>query len=384
MLAIRRASLDAFWSRERSTVAQNRMQGLRYMATNSTLGWDNPYPARGPFPIADVVGMKIATNILLRSLDSGINSQSIQYETMRKLRSHISNFVHTTPGGLGVTFMTEEGAGGTVSFSPTNSPWFRRFMQGCHRRMGDVWIPDRPLTINELKCCMELLEEDWKLFSRDIEGQANVCFAAITVIAGFFAALRGEEIVRLDLGLLNKHWEESMAHPDAHHVPLMLTGRFKRQVGEKSFCQPLALCSNSGIKICMWFERARATMSRRGVTVGPFFRMAARTEGGYKRASMGDLQPGFHAILLRVQERWPNIIPHTVNVTEEYSVSRSLRRGATSHAQNMKVPREVIEANNRWRKQSRANGLMPNMTMMERYSDAKASVPLLIRFSQEL
>jgi hypothetical protein len=37
--------------------------------------------------------------------------------------------------------------------------------------MGDVWIPDRPLTIWELKCTMELMEEDWELFTDDLEGR---------------------------------------------------------------------------------------------------------------------------------------------------------------------------------------------------------------------
>jgi hypothetical protein len=45
------------------------------------------------------------------------------------------------------------------------------------------------------------------------------------------------------------------------------------------------------------------------------------------------------------------------------------------------IPKEAIEANNRWRKHMRSRGLTPGMSMMERYLDAKASVPSLIRFS---
>ena len=30
--------------------------------------------------------------------------------------------------------------------SPTNHPWFRRFLDGCHKRMGDIWQPGEPLT----------------------------------------------------------------------------------------------------------------------------------------------------------------------------------------------------------------------------------------------
>jgi hypothetical protein len=44
----------------------------------------------------------------------------------------------------------------------------------------------------------------------------------------------------------------------------------------------------------------------------------------------------------------------------------------------------AVEANNRWRKHERARGMRPGMCMMEHYSDAKASVKNLIRFSQGL
>jgi hypothetical protein len=153
----------------------------------------------------------------------------------------MSNFVHTTPYGLGATFIADDGKGGTESASPTNLDWFKRFMRGCHKRMGDIWIPDRALTIRELLCCQTLLENDWDLFKGDEHGRLKTALTAVSMIEGFAAGLRGEEIVRMDLGAIRKHWNESMDHPDAPHVPLMLAGQFKRKIGEKLFCQPLAL-----------------------------------------------------------------------------------------------------------------------------------------------
>jgi hypothetical protein len=95
-------------------------------------------------------------------------------------------------------------------------------------------------------------------------------------------------------------------------------------------------------------------MNMAGVTDGPLFSIEGKTRGSFKRASMGDLDPLFLGILKRVQGRWPSVIPDTVNVEEEYIVFRSLRRGATSHAQDVKIPKAVLESNNRWRKRSRA------------------------------
>ena len=164
---------------------------------------------------------------------------------------------------------------------------------------------------------------------------------------------------------------------------MIILGRFKQEVGENSFCQPLAWETTSGIKLGEWFYRALKCSEKVGIIIGPMFRIA--TPGNkFKRAAMGDLEPLFVEILKKVQNRYPSVIPDSVNIAEEYSVSRSLRRGVTAEAQNVGIPSEVIEANNRWRKHCRSKGLTPGMSMMERYTDAKASVPALIRFSSSL
>jgi hypothetical protein len=215
---------------------------------------------------------------------AGKNVEKVQYETMRKLRSHMSNFVHTTPGGLGATFIAEDGKGGTELASPTNSDWFKCLMRGCHKCVEDIWIPDWALTIRELLCCQMLLESDWELFEGDVHGR-------LKMIGGFAAGLRGEEIVRTDLRAIQKHWNELMEHPDAPHVPLMLAGRFKREIGEKLFCQPLALESMSGLQIRLWMFRLIGAYNALQVTEGPVFQMAGKTAGSIKRAQIGHLDP---------------------------------------------------------------------------------------------
>ena len=378
LLCIRRANLDALWSRERSTVGQNRREGVRLVGLCDNLGLsvDKFYPPRGPYPEADEFGMQLACGMLLRSLSAGKNAATIQFDTMRKLRSHVSNYTHASRDGTGATFVGEDSNANTLSNSATNSPWFRRFMRGCHRRMGDVWLPDRPVTLAELKACLELLEQDWTDMMLDPAGQVQSGLTACVMIAGFFAALRGEEIVRVDAGAMISHWDESVGYGGAPHVPLMLVGRFKSETGEKVFTQPMAKESKSGVTIMIWFFRTLELLHRNNSASGPLFKNEKN-----KRASVAELDVMVHAILKRVQRRWPNLIPDHVKVTEEYSSLRSFRRGATAEAQNANIPADVIEANNRWRKHSRARGSLPSMSMMERYTDAKANVPALIRFS---
>jgi hypothetical protein len=55
-------------------------------------------------------------------------------------------------------------------------------------------------------------------------------------------------MVRIDIGVMRKHWKEALAHPEEPHVPLGMSGRFKRQVGEKMYIQPLALVSDPGLQ----------------------------------------------------------------------------------------------------------------------------------------
>jgi hypothetical protein len=85
-----------------------------------------------------------------------------------------------------------------------------------------------------------MVEEDWELFANDLEGRRQTALTSVAIMAGFFAVLRGDEIVRIDIGNIRKYWGESLNYPEAPHVPLMLTCHFKREVGEKLFCQPLA------------------------------------------------------------------------------------------------------------------------------------------------
>lgn len=160
LLCIRRANLDAFWARENGTVVQNWREAVRFHEEASILGISDPYPPRGPWPVHDVFGMKTAMVFLMRSLHKGRNAPTVQFNTVRKVRSHIANFYHTLPGGMGFALITSDNTHTAPSLSPTNTLWFRRFMTGAHKRMGDVWCPDRPLTMQEALMVQTILESD--------------------------------------------------------------------------------------------------------------------------------------------------------------------------------------------------------------------------------
>jgi hypothetical protein len=375
--AITRAILDSLWSRERTTVESNRGEGLRYLSHLEHMGLEEgAYPARGPFPKEDLWGMRVACALLSRSLAKGRNSQHVQFETVRKLRAHYSNVVHASSDTQGHSELhaVDRGYEVLLSSAPTNSLWFKRFMIGCHRRMGDVWLPDRPLTAPILSQAIRLLSVRWAVYGNDPVGKLKVSLTACMLLAGYYGALRGEEIVRVDAGLIAKHWEEASRH-EQPHIPLLLTGRFKQVDGPKIFCQPLAKVTQAGMNIGVWFRRVLDLYEADGISSGPFFRISSG-----RRAGVADLDVWFRSLLKAIQSQCPHLINDDADLGR-FSMRRSARRGATSEAQNSGIPDDVIEANNRWRKKFRSKGLNPRMSMLERYTDAEANIPKLIRFS---
>jgi len=381
LLCIRRANLDSLWSRESSTVNYNRRQAVRYLNTCKIMGIDNPYPPRGPFPVQDSMGMITACAILIRSLDTGRNANNVQFSTIRKLRGHVSSFHHTVPNPLELNFTSEDSKSLCSTNSPTNSRWFCKFMMGCHKRMGDICIQNRPVTIDELHKCLSILRSRLDGESQ-LEPRLKTALTGFMLAVGFCAGLRGEDILKVDLGGMRSYWDEGINHPKFPHVPLILVGRFKGEKVGKIFVQPLSVCSNSGIDVRFWCYEGIITYDKLSVDSGPMFREDLKHAG--KRAKMVDLDLALHEILKEVQDLHPEVITKSVDIEEEYSIFRSLRRGVTSHAQNVKIDKSIIEANNCWRKHARSNGMLPGMSMLERYSDAKASIPTLIRFSSQL
>jgi hypothetical protein len=79
--------------------------------------------------------------------------------------------------------------------------------------------------MREALLCQSLLEDDWKTFERDWAGRLKTAIPGMMVTIGLGGGMRGGEIVRVDVGLIRKHWAEALAHPEEPHVPLAMAGR---------------------------------------------------------------------------------------------------------------------------------------------------------------
>ena len=162
MKTIWRAILDSFWSRESSTVRNNFYESKRLAKIQAQLGlsWATCLQT-GPFSALEDWGVDVAVAILIRSLDPGKNARCVQFDTIRKLRSFVSNYTHAGSNGTGATFMSDDRTAACITNSPKNSLWFNRFMQGCHRRMGDTWLPDKAVSWYVMGGAFQVLEESW-------------------------------------------------------------------------------------------------------------------------------------------------------------------------------------------------------------------------------
>ena len=98
--------LDSFWSCERSTVNANRLEGIKFVNIQELLGLgENTLPCQGPYPVEDTWGINVACGMVMRSLDKGNYTNNIQFETVRKMRTFVSNYIHASRDRTSVSFL---------------------------------------------------------------------------------------------------------------------------------------------------------------------------------------------------------------------------------------------------------------------------------------
>jgi len=326
-------------------------------------------PRMGPYPVGDTFGMKVAVCMLVRSLDPGKNEPTIQFGTMRRLRSAYSNSWNASARGM-------QGMP-----CPTDGYWFKRFMLGAHKRMGDEVKTDYGISIQIVHEILKNLGREWnETPETSILAKLKLAEFAMVLILGFCLGLRGEEITLTRLEGFFDNFELGRSHPTYPHVMVKLMGRFKSETGERCHLKPLAWETNSGIAAGMWTER----FMDKWVQAGGKRRGFAFSDAKGRPRRYSDYDAEFVERVKEVQDTRPNLFPHGVNISDSYSLRRSPRRGSTSEAQNRNVPTEIVEMNNRWRKVEKAGTRAPSMTMRQHYMEIELMLPTLIKYSLKL
>jgi hypothetical protein len=200
---IRRANLDAFWSREPTTISNNLTVCRQGLSISAAMGFKHKlFRPMGPFPVDDTFGMGAAVVMLQMSLQPGRNNKFMQFSSVRKFRSAFSNAHLASAEGQQATVLAKDNWKMIVTKCPFNGDFFERFVRGLHKRMGDVVKQDKALLQSILKEIFSLLDEEWAIRYSNKYGLARE--GAFYLVA-YCCALWGEETVTVDLYGTRKH-----------------------------------------------------------------------------------------------------------------------------------------------------------------------------------
>jgi len=374
---IRRVNLDAFWSREPGTVNGVLTEALRGLTIASQLGFAHAlFQPRGPFPVEDTMGMAAAIIIVQRSLAKGRYSANVQYETIRKFRAAASNIYHSSVVGQDSVVMAQDTHKLKVTDCPTYSDFFERFNKGLHKRMGDIVKPDRAISHELLKAVLNLVDRDWEEAPQG--AKLMIALEGAFYSIAYALALRGEEVSLVELRGIRRCWRQGLDH-ETPHVVIALLGRFKNEIGECHHLMPVLVTTPRGLEPGKWVKRVLDSYEQINVVSGYMFR---NPDGTKMKAK--EMEPRFHDRLFCIQREQPRLISPELDAVEEYGVSRSFRRGATSDVTNQGAPPHVIELNGRWRKSYQSGASRPSVTIREHYTDVRLTLNTLLAFSKYL
>ena len=211
LICIRRANLDAFWSRESSTVEGNlRRMRIDYADASLALSVLTPLPTLGNPFMKDRVGMAMAIYTLHTSLRQGKYTTNLQWDSMRKTPTWYANAFGAGADYNNGAVLAKDEKKLFITECPTAGWWFSRFMRGAKLRMGVIRRQNEALTIKVVLALCDLAEQDWTS-SQDESEKRDIEEVVAFVLAEFCAALRGEEVPLIVMdGLLN-FWDETRA-----------------------------------------------------------------------------------------------------------------------------------------------------------------------------
>ena len=175
------------------------------------------------------------------------------------------------------------------------------------------------------------------------------------------------------------HFGATESDPSLQHVVVPLLGRFKNEDGSRYH---LMLCSSitaSGFKIREWVEKLSLILRSEKRLVGPAF--CHKDGSSY---SSTEINEKFHVLLERVRSLDDSLLPHTLDICEDFNIYRSLRRGSTARAMDTKVPKSAIDLHNRWRTTENTKGQRVGTSMSDYYTDLRLTINLRLQYTKAL
>jgi hypothetical protein len=384
----RRANLDAFWSRERSTVSSNRLWIKRGAELNQAMDHQSTYPALGPMPLEDLAGYGIACQELMASTRPGTyHASHSQFDTVRKLRSSFANLWALSLKGASLNLSAgrdKKGNSTILSDCPTESEWFNRFTLGMKKRMGQDVRPQLGFSVEVMLMLLKRLEERWRAEPNGRLKDDTLGALAYSSIS-FTNALRGNEGFKLDLFGLLGHISRGRGQVKIPHVVAPLLGRFKGRDGERLHLLFMVPVTHSGIKTRCYLEWLAERREEQGFFHGPAFcdhRGKEIDSGVYEGLILEVLHE--HQDWEETQASEDHKLLKGVDIDGRYGIFRSFKRGAITRAQEAGVSEADVNRAGQWRKVEGAKGRQAGGSMREHYTELVQLLDARLRFSRAL
>ena len=197
MALMRRANLDMFWSREKSTVLSqfSRVKGI----IRRDSGWNHRsihlFPTLKAHPLKDDAGMGLAMKMLEKSRDKGRNAEYTQFDTVRQLRSVLSN-IYTGSAEVRVENGVLKSRKGEVQHlhdDPMQSTFMERFMVGMQNRMPVDSNRDTPLLGHVVAAMLGCMKGEVKHSNTPAKRRRLLIMVGGYVCVTYAYSLRGNE-----------------------------------------------------------------------------------------------------------------------------------------------------------------------------------------------
>jgi hypothetical protein len=380
---IRRITLDAFWSRAKSTISANTAS-MRAMVSSSINDFglpSGPCVDPGPFPNFDHCGYQVAMQMVAASLQEGRYSASHkQWDTVRRIRSVFSNQVKASALSNAYPLSLTDGKGSSfqrITQDPCGSLWFQRFTEGCRKRMGQDWRPNRAISVTLMTDLLKGVEQR-ATDASDANERFKWLMAGAYFCFCFVVSLRSPEGLLCDLEGVLEHFDD--ARP---YVIIPLLGQVKGEHHSRQHLLPCVEETDSGIRVKVWMKRVMAVHSINGRVSGPLF--VGRDGLQSTTSDMNDL---FQEILVELFETRRELfevdIRTTFDIQEKYNVFRSFRRGSESRA----VAQGVSEADryvvHRWKRKEVSGNNKVSHPIDQLYVDISLVKESFLRYTQSM
>ena len=382
---IRRVNLDLIWSRAPGTIGSTRDNIKMMIKMWRELGVSIDLPTLGPWPSEDKVGFRVAMAQVRYSQRAGVNeSTHLQFDTVRKMRTAY-NHVHEV--GKAISAIEISGFKGmkgdifSASKCSTDSRFFQLFTRGLLLRLGRQTRSNWGLDVNVLHIILENLEQDLQIENVPKSEQRNIIMMGSFLMISFVCALRGNEPFLVEAEGLQKmiHKGKNEKEAKLDHVVIPLLGRFKNEDGERWHIMLSVAKTSSKLEVRKWIERLEEVLRLEQRGLGPAF-----------CDRHGDMLPfawvdeRFVEEVKQVQLSHPQLIESSIDVEEKNSIFRSIRKGSTARATDMKVGQVTIDLHNRWRTIENRGGSRSSKSMQDYYSDLRLTINAILTYSRAL